>query len=45
LDLNAANPPFAGDLQNPTYVLIEQTMRDFKPEDYPNPEVEAAVQE
>ena len=32
LAVDAATPPFTGDLENPVYLNILQTIRDFKPE-------------
>ena len=31
-------PPFAGDLENPLYLKIVQSLRNFNPENYPSPE-------
>ena len=32
LNVDAATPPFTGDLENPVYLSILQAVRDFKPE-------------
>jgi hypothetical protein len=35
-----ATVPFAGDLENPTYLTILATIRSFNPENYPDPVVD-----
>ena len=36
--LTSAPPPFQGDLDNPVYLKIIETIRSFKADNYPEPE-------